>query len=74
MKQIAEKITIVLKLEPVCYLFYVGFLVRKIVPELTSVLIFSCMWDAATVWLEEWCVGWCLGFEPTNPGLPKWSM
>ena len=32
------------------------FFVRKISPELTSVLIFFYfMWDAATAWLDDWC-------------------
>ena len=51
------------------------FLVRKIVPELTSVanLPLFCMWDATTAWLDEWCVGVHPGSEPMNPGLPKLS-
>ena len=32
-----------------------------------------CMWDAATAWLDEQCVGPCLGSEPTNSGPLKWS-
>ena len=30
-----------------------------------------CMWDTATAWLDEWCVGLCLGSEPAKPCLPK---
>ena len=47
-------------------------LVRNIVPELTSVanLPLFCMWDAATEWLDEWCVVLQLGSKPANPGLP----
>ena len=30
--------------------------------------------DAAPVWLEEQCVGLCLGPEPVNPGPPKQSV
>ena len=29
------------------------------------------MWDAATAWLDEQCVGPHLGSEPENPGPPK---
>ena len=29
------------------------------------------MWDAATAWLDEQCVGLHLGSKATNPGLPK---
>ena len=52
------------------------FLVKEIVPELTSVPIFLYfyMWDVTTAWLDEQCVGPHPGFEPTNPGPPKWSM
>ena len=32
------------------------------------------MWDAATVWLDDQCVGLCLGSKLVNPRLPKWSM
>ena len=32
-----------------------------------------CTWDAATAWLDEWCVGQCLGSERANPGPPKWN-
>ena len=32
-----------------------------------------CMWDAATEWLDEWCVGLCPGSELGNPGPLKWS-
>uniref|UniRef100_A0A8C4L6C6 Phospholipid-transporting ATPase n=1 Tax=Equus asinus asinus TaxID=83772 RepID=A0A8C4L6C6_EQUAS len=31
----------------------------------------SSMWDVATAWLEEWCVGLCPGSEPVNPRLLK---
>ena len=30
-------------------------------------LHFLCMWDAATVWLDERSVGPCPGYEPANP-------
>ena len=30
-----------------------------------------CMWDAASAWLDEWCVGLHPGLEPVNPGLLK---
>ena len=41
------------------------FLVRKIGHELTSVanLPLFCMWDAATVWLDERSVGLHLGSQ-----------
>ena len=26
-----------------------------------------CMWDAATAWLDEWCIGPHLGSEPASP-------
>ena len=29
------------------------------------------MWDAATAWLDEQCVGPQLGSEPVNPGMPE---
>ena len=29
------------------------------------------MRDAATAWLDEWCVDPCLGSEPTYPGPPE---
>ena len=32
-----------------------------------------CMWDAATAWPDERCVGSRQGSKPVNPGLPKWS-
>ena len=32
-----------------------------------------CIWDAATVWLDEQCVGLHQGSEPANPRLPKQS-
>ena len=52
-----------------CILFFV--LVRKIGPEITSVASppLLCIWDAATVWLDEWRVGSCPGSEPANPTL-----
>ena len=52
------------------------FLVRKTVAELTSVptFFYFCMWDDATPWLDECCVGLCPEPESTNPGPPKWSM
>ena len=31
------------------------------------------MWDVATAWLDELCVGLHLGLEPMNPGPPKRS-
>ena len=31
------------------------------------------MWDAATAWLDEQCVGLCPGSKPANPGLRHWS-
>ena len=34
---------------------------------------FFYMWDAATTWLDEWCIGLHLGFEPANPRPLKWS-
>ena len=56
-----------------CQSFF--FCLRKIVDELTSVPVFLhfCMWDATTARLDEQCVGLCLGYEPVNPGLLKWS-
>ena len=33
-----------------------------------------CMWDTATAWLDEWCVGLHLGSEPANPELLKQSV
>ena len=30
-----------------------------------------CMWDAATAWLDEWCVGLHPGSKPANLGPPK---
>ena len=50
---------------------FVLFLVRKIVPEPTSVPI---VWDAAMAWLDEQYIGPHLGSEPENPGSPKQSM
>ena len=36
--------------------FFSFFLVKKIVPELTSVPIFlNFMWDATKAWLDKWC-------------------
>ena len=32
------------------------------------------MWDAATVWLDEWCIGPCPGSKPMNAGLLKRSV
>ena len=32
-----------------------------------------CIWDATTVWLDEWCVGPHPGSQLANPGLPKGS-
>ena len=32
-----------------------------------------CIWDAATAWFDEQCVGLCLGSEPVNPRLLKQS-
>ena len=29
------------------------------------------MWDATTAWLDEQCVGLCLGYKATNPRLHK---
>ena len=50
------------------------FFVRKIGPELTSVLIFLYfMWDTTTVWLDKRS-GLHPGSEPANPRLPKYSM
>ena len=51
-------------------------LARKNGTELTSVanLPLFCMWDATTAWLDERCVGLCLGSKPTNPWLPKQSL
>ena len=54
-------------------MYFVCVFVRKIVPELTSVPIFLYfMWDAATVWLDEWyeVLAWDLNLQ-TRP--PKWS-
>ena len=34
---------------------------------------YSSMWDAATAWPDEWCVGPHPGSEPANPGLLKQS-
>ena len=47
---------------------FLFFLVKKIGPELTSVanLPLFCMWDATTAWLDEQCVGVCLGTESTE--------
>ena len=58
---------------PCCCCFCFFFLVRKIGPELTSVanLPLFCMWVALTAWLDEQCVGPCVGSEPANPGPPK---
>uniref|UniRef100_A0A8C4MNM5 Solute carrier family 25 member 30 n=2 Tax=Equus TaxID=9789 RepID=A0A8C4MNM5_EQUAS len=38
------------------------------------ILPLFCMWDATTAWFDEWCLGLCLGSEPANPRLPKWSV
>ena len=32
-----------------------------------------CMWDAATPWFDEWCVGLRPGSEPASPGPLKWN-
>ena len=52
------------------------FLVWKIGPELTSVPIFlySVRGTLQTAWLDEQCIGPCLGSKPANPGPPKGSM
>ena len=50
------------------FLFLFFFWVRKIVAELTSVPIFLYfMWDAATVWLDEQCVGPPPGIQTCKP-------
>ena len=57
--------------------FFSFFLVRKIDPELTSVVslpLILCILDSATAWFDEQCVGPHLGSEPANPGLPKQRM
>ena len=33
-----------------------------------------CMWNAATAWLDEWCVDLCPGSEPANLGPLQQSM
>ena len=52
------------------HFFVFLFFVRMIGPELTSVPVFLYfMWDAATAWLDEWCIGPHPGSEPMTPGL-----
>ena len=50
-----------------------GVLVRKVAPELTSVpvLLYYCLWDASTAWLDEWAPGPHPGSKPENPRPPK---
>lgn len=49
---------------------FFSFLMRMIVPELTSVAVFlySFPWDAATVWLDERCVSLHRGSNPWTMG------
>ena len=58
-------------------IYFTGFClcVRKTGTELSSVPVFLCfMWDAATAWLDEWCVGPRLGSELVDLGLPMQSV
>ena len=50
-------------------------LLRKIVPELTSmsVFLYFVFGTPASGWLDKHCVGPCPGSGPANPGLLKWS-
>ena len=52
------------------------FNLRNIVLKLTSTpnLPLFHMWDTATAWLDERCVGLCTGSKTANPGLPNQSV
>ena len=51
------------------------FILRKIIPELTSVPIFLYFISGTpgTAWLDKWCLDLCLASELANPGPPKQS-